>query len=108
MAEEFKQLLNLLNSEDNSVRQSAEDKYASLGKFKNFLNDGLGIPGPEPRKPTRIFLNFEKTRLKNYSSLSQLQPITVFQMAFEHWLLCFFVGHLPVNGKNRGKFYPMI
>ena len=31
MAEEFKQLLNLLNSEDNSVRQSAEDKYASLG-----------------------------------------------------------------------------
>ena len=36
MAEEFKQLLNLLNSEDNSVRQSAEDKYASLGMFKNF------------------------------------------------------------------------
>ena len=31
MAEEFKQLLSLLNSEDNSVRQSAEDKYASLG-----------------------------------------------------------------------------
>ena len=25
------QLLSLLNSEDNSVRQSAEDKYASLG-----------------------------------------------------------------------------
>jgi len=37
MAEEFKQLLNLLNSEDNSVRQSAEDKYASLGMFKKTI-----------------------------------------------------------------------
>ena len=47
MAEEFKQLLNLLNSEDNSVRQSAEDKYASLGMFKNlFFHDALEIPGP--------------------------------------------------------------
>ena len=47
MAEEFKQLLNLLNSEDNSVRQSAEDKYASLGMFKNFDSE---ISPPKSRK----------------------------------------------------------
>ena len=108
MAEEFKQLLNLLNSEDNSVRQSAEDKYASLGMFKKFFTRRSRNPWTRTQKTDADFLNFEKTRLKNYSSLSQLQPITVFQMAFEHWLLCFFVGHLPANGKNRGKFYPMI
>ena len=59
MAEEFKQLLNLLNSEDNSVRQSAEDKYASLGMFKNiFFMRGLRIPGPEPQTDSDFVFEF--------------------------------------------------
>lgn len=100
MAEEFKQLLNLLNSEDNSVRQSAEDKYASLGMFKNSKTI---LIHSELR-----FLNFSETRLKNYNFLFQQRPIIVFQMALEHWLLFYFAEHSLVNGKNRGKFYLMI
>ena len=58
MAEEFKQLLNLLNSEDNSVRQSAEDKYASLGKFKKFFTRRSRNPWTRTQKTGADFFEF--------------------------------------------------